>query len=77
MPCGCMHGTFACGGSIRRRALQCQVRHAGSKASRRSFRRPQDRPGVLQALLGHANLVTTARYLHPDKAQVQAMVKEL
>ncbi len=32
---------------------------------------------TLQALLGHANLVTTARYLHPDAAQVQAMVEEM
>ncbi|MCD6345731.1 MAG: hypothetical protein J7M17_09060 [Anaerolineae bacterium] len=31
----------------------------------------------LQSLLGHANLVTTARYLHPDAAQVQAMVEEM
>ena len=32
---------------------------------------------TLQMLMGHANLVTTARYLHPDKAQVQAMVEEM
>ena len=42
-----------------------------------SFGRPQDKPGVLQALLRPANPVTTARYLHPDKAQVQAMVEEM
>ena len=42
-----------------------------------SFGGLQDKPGVLQALLVHANLVTTARYLHPDKAQVQAMVEEM
>ena len=42
-----------------------------------SFGRPQDRPGVLQALLRPANLVTTARYLHPDATQVQAMVEEM
>jgi site-specific recombinase XerD len=27
--------------------------------------------------MGHANLSTTARYLHPDKQQVQAMVEDL
>jgi site-specific recombinase XerD len=32
---------------------------------------------TLQHLMGHANLSTTARYLHPDKQQVQAMVEEL
>jgi site-specific recombinase XerD len=30
---------------------------------------------TLQSLLGHANLSTTARYLHPNAAQVQAMVE--
>jgi site-specific recombinase XerD len=32
---------------------------------------------TLQHLMGHANLSTTARYLHPDKQQVQAMVEDL
>ena len=32
---------------------------------------------TLQAVLGHANLSTTARYLHPDAARVQKMVEEL
>ena len=32
---------------------------------------------TLQMLLGHASLTTTARYLHPDAAQVQMMVEEL
>ena len=32
---------------------------------------------TLSALLGHANLTTTARYLHPDRDQVAAMVEEL
>ncbi len=32
---------------------------------------------TLSALLGHANLTTTARYLHPDREQVAAMVEEL
>ncbi len=32
---------------------------------------------TLQALLGHANLVTMARYLHPDAAQVQSLVEEM
>lgn len=32
---------------------------------------------TLQQLLGHTNLVTTARYLHPDAARVQEMVERL
>lgn len=32
---------------------------------------------TLSALLGHANLTTTARYLHPDREQVARMVEEL
>jgi site-specific recombinase XerD len=32
---------------------------------------------TLQHLMGHANLSTTARYLHPDKQRVQAMVEDL
>jgi site-specific recombinase XerD len=32
---------------------------------------------TLQSLLGHANLTTTARYLHPDAERVQEMVEGL
>jgi len=32
---------------------------------------------TLQMVLGHANLSTTARYLHPDVGRVQEMVEEL
>ena len=32
---------------------------------------------TLSSLMGHETLTTTARYLHPDKASVAAMVEEL
>lgn len=33
--------------------------------------------GTLQRLLGHTNVATTSRYLHPTAAQMQAMVEEM
>jgi len=43
----------------------------------RALRQGQVDLATLSHLLGHANLTTTARYLHPDQDGVAAMVEEL
>ncbi len=58
---------------IRRRVTPHTLRH--SFATR--FLRSGGDLATLQALLGHTSAATTARYLHPDVARMQAMVEEL
>jgi site-specific recombinase XerD len=43
----------------------------------RALRQGEVDLATLSQLLGHTNLATTARYLHPDQAQVAAMIEEL
>jgi site-specific recombinase XerD len=43
----------------------------------RALRQGQVDLATLSKLLGHESLATTARYLHPDKEQVAAMMEEL
>ena len=43
----------------------------------RLLRRGETDLATLSDLLGHENLSTTARYLHPDRQQVASMVEEL
>jgi len=46
-------------------------------ATTRLLRRGETDLATLSDLLGHENLSTTARYLHPDRQQVASMVEEL
>ncbi|MDQ4077439.1 MAG: tyrosine-type recombinase/integrase [Chloroflexota bacterium] len=43
----------------------------------RALRRGEVDLATLSALLGHDNLTTTARYLHPDQEHLAAMIEEL
>lgn len=80
------------GGPLASRDLQRIVAQAARRAGlaqrvtphrlRHSFATRALRQGkidlaTLSHLLGHANLTTTARYLHPDQAGVAAMIEEL
>lgn len=80
------------GGPLASRDLQRVVAQATQRAGlnqrvtphilRHSFATRALRQGkvdlaTLSQLLGHANLTTTARYLHPDQASVAAMIDEL
>ncbi len=54
--------------------LPHQLRHSFAT---RALRQGEVDLATLSQLLGHTNLATTARYLHPDQASVAAMVEEL
>ncbi len=64
---------FARLAGITRKVTPHTLRHTFAT---RFLRRGSDL-ATLQLLLGHANLATTTRYLHPDAARVQEMVEEL